>query len=305
MPVTLLALAGAVAGLVPRRAAALTPGAIALPWLATPAVILLAVSQAHPLFTVRYVEFSQPALALLCAAGLSGLAEVAARLSRRGLARPVAWLPAAAIMVLLGVLLAGPQQALRRPGSRVDNLRRASAVLAAHELPGDAVLYLPSSRRIVSMAYPGPFRRLHDIALDRPPAASATLAGTEVDPAALRHRFAGVRRVWLVTIRDLPHPPPDSRTDQAKIALIRQPHLAGRWHAGAVVLRLYARDDRRSGGTGAAIAGIRRREPSGWAWPSWPRSFARTAAGYSPTLPAGGTRVRIELPGEPRASGSS
>jgi len=43
-----------------------------VPWLAAPAVILLAASQAHPLYTGRYLEFSQPALALLCAAGLAG-----------------------------------------------------------------------------------------------------------------------------------------------------------------------------------------------------------------------------------------
>jgi hypothetical protein len=54
------------------------------------------------------------------------------------------------IVALLGALLAGPQQALRRPDSRIDNLRWTAVVLAAHELPGDAVLYLPSSRRIVS-----------------------------------------------------------------------------------------------------------------------------------------------------------
>ena len=74
-------------------------------------------------------------------------------------------------------------------------------MLAAHEFPGDAVLYLPSSRRILSMSYPGPFRRLRDIALADSPAASATLAGTEVSPPLLRHRFAGVQRVWVVTIR--------------------------------------------------------------------------------------------------------
>jgi mannosyltransferase len=239
--VVLLALAGAVAGLVPRRTVGLTPGLIALPWLAAPAVILLAASQIHPLFNARYVELSQPALALLCAAGLSWLASMATRPIRRGLPPGVAWLPAAAIMVVLGVLLAAPQQAVRLPGSRADNLRRASAVLAAHELTGDAVLYLPSSRRILSMSYPGPWRRLRDIALARSPAASATLAGTEVSPAVLRLRFADVRRVWLVTIRGVRHPPDDSRTDQEKIALIGQLHLLGRWHAGAVILRLYGR----------------------------------------------------------------
>lgn len=241
VPVALLALTGTVAGLVPRSAAGLTPGLIALPWLAAPAVILLAVSQVHPLYTGRYVEFSQPALALLCAAGLSWLAGMTARLRHRGLAGPAAWMPSAAIMVILAVLLAGPQQAVRLPGSRADNLRWASAALAAHELPGDAVLYLPSSRRILSMADPGPWWRLRDIALAHSPATSATLAGTEVSPAVLRQRFARVRRVWLVTIRGIQQPPPDSRTDQAKVTLTRQLHLIGRWHAGAVVLRLYAR----------------------------------------------------------------
>jgi hypothetical protein len=77
-------------------------------------------------------------------------------------------------VAILAVLLAGPQQAARLPGSRIDNLHRASAVLAAHELPGDAVLYIPASRRILSMAYPGPWRRLRDIALGRSPAAAAT-----------------------------------------------------------------------------------------------------------------------------------
>ena len=50
--------------------------------------------------------------------------------------------------------------------------------------------------------------------------------------------------MWLVTIRGIQQPPPDSRTDHAKTALIRQLHLAGRWRAGAVVLRLYARASR-------------------------------------------------------------
>jgi hypothetical protein len=57
----------------------------------------------------------------------------------------------------------------------------------------------------------------------------------------LRRRFAGVQRVWVVTIRYLKRPPPDSPTDRAKVRLIRQLRLAGRWDADAIVLRLYTR----------------------------------------------------------------
>lgn len=204
------------------------------------------VSQVHPLYDGRYVVFSQPALALLCAAGLSWLAGVAGRAPRPGLVRRVAWLPPAEIIVLLGILLVQPQQAVRRPGSRADNPRLVYVVLAARERPGDAVLYLPAIGRIGSMAYPAPFRRLRDIALARSPVASATLAWTEVSPDAPRHRFTGVQRVWLVTIGYRGHLPLGpgmdrlgSGMERVKIVPIAQLHQVGLWRTGADVLRRY------------------------------------------------------------------
>ena len=124
----------------------------------------------------------------------------------------------------------------------MDNLRRAAAILAARERPGDAILYLPSGRRILSAAYPAPYSRLRDIALRRSPVAAGNLAGTEVGSATLRRRAAGARRIWLITLasgRRLPAG--GTRTDREKVALVRQMRLAGLWHAGAVRLRLYVR----------------------------------------------------------------
>ena len=63
-----------IAGWRRRGAGELTLTAVALPWLLLPAVVLLAVSQIHPVFNGRYVAFSVPALALLLAAGPSWLA---------------------------------------------------------------------------------------------------------------------------------------------------------------------------------------------------------------------------------------
>lgn len=243
LPLTVMAACGIAAGTIPRRERALTPGLIAVPWLAAPAVVLLAVSQVHPVFNPRYVLYSQPALALLGAAGLSWIAGRAAGISVTGLARPLAWLPPALITLIIIVMLAGPQQAVRRASlAGNDNLRRVSAILAAHERSGDAVLYLPGERRIASMAYPGAFRRLNDVALGTSPLASATLAGAEVSPATLVSRFSQVRRVWLVALGSHGHlPGPVSGLDREKVALVGRMWLVRRWRAGTMIVCLFRR----------------------------------------------------------------
>lgn len=248
-PVTLLAACGAIAGSIPRRRHALTPGTVALPWLTVPAVILLAVSLGHPAFASRYVLYCQPALALLCAAGLSwlggatgaGLAKLAPDTSW---IRPLAWLGPALIVALLAAMLAGPQRTVRLTfsGPRIDNLRRISRILAAEERPGDGVFYFPPERRIIAVAYPAPFRRLTDIAVRTSPVASATLEGTEIGPRALWRRFKTVRRVWLISITY--HgllPAAQTAADRAKIALLRRLHRTRCWHGGRVIACLYTR----------------------------------------------------------------
>ncbi len=252
LPVALTAILGVAAGLIPRWRHALTPGMFALPWLVLPALILNAVSLLHPVFTPRYVLYSQPALALLCAAGLAWLADRAIpplswltrSLRRPRLARPLAWLPAAFVAVVMAVMLAGPQRDLRLPYSntRVDNLRGLSQLLAASERPGDAVFYFPINRRIMDAVYSGPFQRLDDVALAKSPAGSATLAGTEVSPATLTRRFTGVHRVWVIALSYYGHlPPPPSGTDREKLALLGRMHLTGRWWEGAIIVCLYSR----------------------------------------------------------------
>jgi mannosyltransferase len=217
------------------------PALIALPWLVVPAVIMLAVSEIHPVFDVRYVLYSQPALALLCAAGLSWLAD-RARTPLGGLARPVAWLPSVLIAAVVLTMLVGAQHSVRRPwlaGS--DNLRRAVAILAARERCGDAILYLPGNRRIMSMAYPAPFRRLNDVALAVSPAASGTLSGIEVSAATLTRRFSRVHRVWVITLADRGHlPGAQTAVDRKKLALIAGMRLDRRWRAGALLVILYS-----------------------------------------------------------------
>ena len=242
--VALLAAGGVAASVTGRPRIPLDAATLALPWLLLPAVILLAVSKIHPLYDARYVVFSLPALALLVATGLAWLTRLVIR-AAPGVNGAVAWLPAALVLALLAVLTLGPQRSVRLQSSRPDNLRQASAIVAAHELPGDAVLYLPSNKRVFSMGYPAPFRRLRDVALGVPPVAAASLIGTAAPVPVLQARFATVNRVWVVSGRGrkvFRHP--TSRLEKAEVALLRPFRVIGRWYAGQGMLSLYARAQR-------------------------------------------------------------
>jgi len=222
------------------RRPAVTMVSVALPWLVLPPLILLAVSVVKPVYVERYVVFCQPALALLCAAGLARLAGwiTCSRAGRRIPA--LAWAVPLVILAVAAALLAGPQRAARLTSARPDDLRGVSAVVAAGERPGDAVFYLPSEVRVVSMAYPAPFRRLRDLALQASPVASGTLTGTQVWAPVLARRFAGTRRVWLVQWADQRSSRPATRIGREELVLLRGMRLVRRWTVQSVVLSLYA-----------------------------------------------------------------
>ncbi len=215
---------------------------VAVPWLVLPPAILLAASQLHPVYDARYVVYCLPALALLAAAGVAGVARVAMAIPMGKAGGAVAWLPAGLILVLLAALVLGPQRSARLASSRPDNLRLAAAVLAAHGHSGDAVLYLPPRKRVFSMAYPAPYRRLRDVALAKSPVAAASLVGTEVRAATLRARFATVRRVWVVSGRGMRvFRNPATALEKTEIALLKPFRLVRRWYAGQDMLSLYRR----------------------------------------------------------------
>jgi mannosyltransferase len=246
LPLALLALGGLAAAWLPDGWRPLNPAAVALPWLVVPPFLLIAASFVKPVYYVRYVEFCLPALSIVAGAGLAGLVRLAAGtpLARRRPAGPGwAWLPAALVIALLAALLAGPQQAIRQSAARPDNLRQASAIVAAQERPGDVVFYVPFTMRVLGTGYPAPFLRLRDLALARSAIASATLTGQEItSPAELKSRFTDVRRVWVVTgASNYKFPVPGTPMDKEKMALIAGAGLRviGRWQAGEVMLTLY------------------------------------------------------------------
>ena len=241
----LLVAVGVIATLAGRPKAELDVVTVAVPWLVLPAVALLALSQLHPVYDFRYVVFSLPALALLGAAGLAWVTRFAATIPVRRAGGAAAWLPATLILVLLAALVAGPQRAVRRT-SPVDNLRGTAAVVAARERPGDAVLYMPETKRVVGIAYPAPFRRLWDVELGRTPAAAGNLLGTEVSAATLRARFATVGRVWVVSGRRV-FPEAPGREEAGEAPLLRPFRLVQRWYVAHDMISLYSRPSAAAG----------------------------------------------------------
>ncbi|MHB1818714.1 MAG: glycosyltransferase family 39 protein [Streptosporangiaceae bacterium] len=236
---------GLLAGRGLHRGAGLSLAVVALPWLVLPPVVLIAASFAHPVYVERYVVFCLPALSLLAAAGLVWLVVLAGRAAcGRGLTgRPAALAsvaPSALLALVLLAAVAGPQVQIRAATARADNLRAVSAVVAAHERPGDAVVYLPWDTAVVGMAYSAPFRRLANIGLAQSPVASATLRGLPVPAGVLIARLRTVRRVWTV---QWSHPLPGGGLTPAAAAEARAiggMRLVGRWRISSVILSLYA-----------------------------------------------------------------
>jgi mannosyltransferase len=247
IPIAALALAGCVAGLAARARppGAAVPGLlviVTLPWLILPPVVLLAVSRFKPAYDVRYVFYCQPALALLCAAGLAWLARAVMQVQPGGRGRALGVIASGAVALLVAVLLIAPQRAVRQPASRPDNLRYLAQIVAAHERPADAVFYIPWNMRSLGMGYPAAFRRLRDISLRVSPVASNTLLGGEVSLATISGRLPSVRRAWLVTaVSQQQLAAVTDHVQRAELAFLDGMRLIGQWHAGQDVLSLYSR----------------------------------------------------------------
>jgi mannosyltransferase len=239
VPIFVLAVGGVLAGLIADRSRRpFTPGVVAFPWMVMPPAVLIGVSLIHPVYDERYVEYCLPALAILVAWGIAWIARLAAVTPMSGAG--IGWLSSAVVMLGLASLLIAPQKAIRLDSARPENLEEASAIIASHEQPGDIIFYIPITGRIASMAYPGPFTHLRDIALAKSPVASATLYGTDVSASVLRSRFVDVTRVWVVTgINNYQFPKPTTPVDKEELSLISGMYQIGSWPDGDTLFRLY------------------------------------------------------------------
>ncbi|MFG2995975.1 hypothetical protein [Streptomyces sp. NPDC048340] len=169
----------AAAALLLARGAAPALRRVALPLVLLPPGLLLVVSLVHPWYVDRYVLYALAGLALLAGARLA---------DARG---PLPWLLVAALLAWFAWWSVG----LRTPESRKDDVLAVAAAVRERARPGDAVLFLPSRRREWLLSSPQLYGSLRDVALERSPAASRSLQGTELPPEEIREALLGADRV--------------------------------------------------------------------------------------------------------------
>jgi mannosyltransferase len=210
---------------------------LALPWLVVPPLVLITVSQITPVYSFRYVVFCLPAAALLAGAGLAALG----------------WVWRAAALALLVVFATPAQLALRTPGSGAGGgLQAAAGVLAAHERPGDAVVYPGPAIPPWDLAYPRAFQPLRNIGLSQPGAASGRLYDRSVPVPVLIRRERGVSRIWVIEMGPPWQNPGPYLAPSFRLTRTWQPHH------GQAKLALYQRGTRATGRPlcGRRIAGL-------------------------------------------------
>lgn len=164
---------------------------VAAAWTLIPLVILLVANLVDPIYTVRYLSFAAPGVALL-------LAVVMALPTKR-------WITT----VLLAILLIGsvPSYLSQRTpyAQNGSDWAEVSAVLAAHATPGDAVVFdeaaRPSQRlRLALHTYPAGFAGLKDPTLKIPFYRNNWWGDAAYRVAQVPQRFDGVSRVWLLEL---------------------------------------------------------------------------------------------------------
>jgi mannosyltransferase len=198
-----------------RPDAALT--SLTLPWLVLPPAILLAVSLVAHVYTIPYVTFCLPALALLAGAGLAALA------------RPLRY----AALAVAVVLVLPVQHTIRGPNARPDGLARASQILVNYGKPGDDVYYPRTGVPGWNLTYPRGFGSLDVFGLAQTAAQAGRLVGIQAPVPVIEQRLPGVHRLWVIEIKN--------SWRQSPLPLGHSFKLVRQWHVSQMLLRLYIR----------------------------------------------------------------
>jgi mannosyltransferase len=170
--------------------------------VALPPVVLIAVGAVTPILSSRYLVFVLPPLAVLAGLGWAAVA-------RRVLVPAAVAMSAVAVAVTVGWF---------HGATSPDDPEAAAAYLAAHDAPGDAIVFSPVWAR-TEMHY---FLERRDdvVAADvalRPDTVEADVGSLylpEADAAEIRSALLGARRIWVVGFPGNPwRPTPDTSAE--------------------------------------------------------------------------------------------
>ncbi|GAA1429407.1 glycosyltransferase family 39 protein [Streptomyces thermospinosisporus] len=215
-PAVLLAIGGIGALLDRPRSRRLSVAAVGLPLLAVPQLGLLTASLVQPLFLDRYVLYSLLGLALLIGAGVGAAVQAVGH--RNAVAAK--WvLPVVVAVAMAGLL---PQSLAKRSvASRVDDVLAIASDVQRTKQAGNAVLFLPSTRRDAKSVSPEAFAGLREIALLESPVESGTLKGVEASPERIRAAMLRQKRILLLADTPAVARPVKGERDRMKTAVLR------------------------------------------------------------------------------------
>ncbi|HKT01245.1 MAG TPA: glycosyltransferase family 39 protein [Rugosimonospora sp.] len=207
------------------------PNAVLLAsWALVPFAVLALVGQFAPLFYARYLLYSLPAWVLLVALALD-------RLSRT---------QALVVTLVVAVLGAPTQNAIRDPDGHSTASSLAGAVIARNELPGDAIAYklnetAPWFTRDVVARYVPAAKQPLDVFQVVPQRVDAHLAAVECANLTACLDAANPARMWVV--RRNTQPDPLLGIGQAKDTLLRaRYHMLRLWLLKGLTIALYVRN---------------------------------------------------------------
>ncbi|AXG77677.1 glycosyltransferase family 39 protein [Streptomyces paludis] len=208
---------------------------LALPILVLPTLLLLLAAPVKPLYVDRYVLYSGIGFALLLGAWMD-------HMHRLHPSSRIAWV---AVVVALASLVP-TTLSLRTPASRGDDVIAIGAAVREQGRPGDGLIYLSGRHRVWTEAYPEDTRALTDLALDRDPVASNTLAGVELPAREIAARMLEFDRIVAVRdpFRGQSHMNPQ---EEAKTRTLRR-HFRedGTTHVRGARITVYVRDHTKS-----------------------------------------------------------
>jgi mannosyltransferase len=182
----LLVLIAVGGGLIPRLRRTIAGRDLVVLGLGTaglPPVVMLVVSQVHPIFVARYALDSIVPLSLLAGYGL-------ARIPLRG---------AGAIGLVLVMLTGlGAQNFQRRIDGKGDVISALAAVVEQQRRPGDALMVMPEWYRSAAVAYPAAFGGMADLGLSSSFDLSRRLNPVQASAATMSARLRAIPRVWVL-----------------------------------------------------------------------------------------------------------